>query len=68
MLMRAVFDDNSFIEGDRTFKCRLRESHGTHHLIVKNTNNPNYLLKINDEVAIPIVKPKFWVMVKKSKK
>lgn len=64
MLMRAVFDDNTFIEGDRTFRRRLRESKGTHHLIVRHTNCEGYLVKVGDEVAIPIEKPKYWVIVK----
>ncbi len=68
MLFRAVFDDNSFVEGDRTFKCRWNETWGTHHLIVRNTNSPEYLVRIGDEVGIPVVKPKYWVMVKRQKR
>jgi hypothetical protein len=61
MILEAIFEDGTFILGKRGLKERLDECWGTHHLRVISASNPNI---INKEVAIPIIKPKFWVIHK----
>ena len=57
--LTAFFSDGTFIIGVRTTGCKLRESQGVHHLIVKSATDFGL---VNKEVAIPIVKPKYWVL------
>lgn len=58
--LKAVFDDGTYIMGDRTLSCQMKESSGTHHLIVTDASSP--LCVIGMEVAIPILKPKYWII------
>jgi hypothetical protein len=78
MLMKAVFEDGSFIKGDRKWHYIPMESPGTHHIKVTESrgceikiadsegayiNNANIdSLLIGKRIAIPITKPKYWVI------
>jgi hypothetical protein len=66
MKLRAVFDDGSYIEGNRSFFYRFQETPGTHHLKVYRTFGiKNVEISLDDEiVAIPISKPKYWLIIK----
>lgn len=69
MLMKAVFDDGSYIIGDCSSECALSESPGTHHLKVTEALNwtasgvfiDNAM--VGQIVAIPITKPRYWVIM-----
>ena len=61
MILEAIFDDGTFILGERGFKERIDECWGIHHLRVISSSFQNLKDK---EVAIPITKPKFWVIHK----
>lgn len=65
MILEAIFDDGTFILGERNWKTRIDECWGTHHLKVLSTNIPWLKGKeFKIEVAIPVTKPKFWVIHK----
>jgi hypothetical protein len=62
MCLRAVFEDGSWIQGKRYFWLILKESWGTHHLIVTSCSAPDLEAKLRGcEIAIPISKPKYWI-------
>ena len=61
MILEAIFDDGTFILGERGFKERIDECWGTHHLRVISSSEG---LLVGREVAIPVTKPKFWVIHK----
>ena len=62
MWLRAVFDDGSWIQGYRKPWFVLKESWGTHHLIVTDCSSDELRQKLSGvEVAIPISKPKYWI-------
>jgi len=61
MILEAIFEDGTFILGNRGLKERLDECWGVHHLRVISATNKSI---INKEVAIPVTKPKFWVIHK----
>lgn len=65
MELKAVFVDGSYIVGIRKFWYPFNESKGTHHLQVIDTSE-NLAHIIGFKVAIPINKPKYWVVRKKS--
>lgn len=62
MILEANFDDKDYILGERNWKTRLDECWGTHHLKVIASSYPAL---IDKEVAIPVTKPRFWVIYKK---
>lgn len=64
--MKVVFDDNSWFIGNRTIRCKLKESKGTHHFIVINGDEV-FKPHIGKEVAVVIIKPKYFIMEKKNK-
>lgn len=66
--MKAVFDDGSYIVGDRKWWYQFNESKGVHHLKV---NKAYGILEdgidismeiIGHKIAIPITKPKYWII------
>jgi hypothetical protein len=62
MKMQVVFGDGSWFIGVRTLKCRLHESWGTHHFII--THGDSFFIDwVGNEVAIPITKPKCFIML-----
>ena len=61
MILEAIFEDGTFILGERNWKTRLDECWGTHHLRVISSSFPNLVGK---EVAIPVTKPKYWTLHK----
>lgn len=68
MWLRAVFDDGSWIHGYRKFWFALRESYGTHHLIVTDCSSDDLKRKLHGaEIAISISKPKYWICYSKDK-
>ena len=67
MLMKAVFDDGSYIVGERKW-WYMNESSGTHHLkvtkaygMIENGKNIDCFI-VGHKIAIPIDKPKYWVL------
>jgi hypothetical protein len=68
MMMIAVFDDGSYIVGDRKWYYPPNESPGTHHLKVTKSFGIDSMpfevdhLLDGKRVAIPITKPKYWVI------
>jgi len=64
MLIKAVWNDGTFIEGDRTFMMRTQESKGTHKLLVTSATDKSLKGK---EIEIPIVSPKIWITISKKK-
>ena len=64
MELQAVFEDGSWIQGIRHPWYMLKESKGTHHLFVTNCSMDGQYL-VGYEVAIPINKPKYWLILKK---
>ena len=66
MILKAIFEDGEFILGERNFWTRNDECWGTHHLKVIDATNKDI---IGREVAIPVTKPKYWIVdVKEQKK
>jgi len=63
MELKAIFDDGSWIKGIRHPWFVFKESKGTHHLIVTDCNFEGQSIK-GCEVAIPIIKPKCWIIGK----
>ena len=61
MILEAIFEDGTFILGERDWKTRLDECLGTHHLRVISCSFQNLVGK---EVAIPVTKPKYWILHK----
>ena len=61
MILEAVFEDGSFILGNRGLKERVDECWGTHHLTVLSSDRK---ILIGKEVAIPVTKPKYWILHK----
>jgi hypothetical protein len=59
--LRAVFDDGSYIQGIRPNYWWGGESAGTHHIRVADTS-PGMESLIGATVAIPITKPKYWIV------
>ena len=62
MYLRAVFEDESWIQGIRKPWFILQESWGTHHLIVTDCSSKDLSKKLLGwTIAIPISKPKYWI-------
>jgi hypothetical protein len=61
MILEAVFEDGSYILGKRGLRERIDECWGTHHLTVISSDK---VVLTGKEVAIPVTKPKYWVVHK----
>jgi len=61
MILEAIFEDGTFILGERNWKTRIDECWGTHHLRVISSSKG---LLVGREVAIPVTKPKYWIIHK----
>ena len=62
MILEAVFEDGSTILGCRGLKERMDECWGFHHLKVISSSSDSSL--IGKEIAIPVSKPKYWIIHK----
>jgi hypothetical protein len=63
MILEAVFDDGSSILGVRDWKTRKDECWGTHHIRVISSSITGLIGK---EIAIPVNKPRYWIIHKNS--